>query len=138
MMTKSIGPYFRFVMRKEGPRIDFVFLPGNIAKETFINTRDDIISAFNLTYNGQYLEEVDIEGKLKTVAIDQSKVPGTLKWLLETDKFKFYKIEVVGLNKEGNKAAVTISTSEEIKRHALAVIPFYNKNNNDLTSKQKR
>ena len=137
-MTKSIGPYFRFVMRKQGPKIDFIFLPGNIAKEKFINTRDDIIGAFKLAYNGEYVEPIDIDGKLQTVAINQVKLPGTLKWILETDKFKFYKVEIVGANKEGEKVSVTISTSEEIRKQALAVIPFYNKNNNDLTSKQKR
>jgi hypothetical protein len=139
-MAKNSGPYFEFIMKQDGANIKFVFLPGNVAKKIFDDTKGALVQAFKRSFDisvNDYLREVVLEDGTETIEIDQSRIPGVLRAILEGSAFRDFKIKITGMDKDGNEKTKLINNSVEVNQ-ATEVIPYYNKNNNDLTTKRRK
>lgn len=139
-MSKSIGPCFEFVAKKEGADIDFVFLPGNIAKKVYTDTCNALYAALESFYSvsvGNYVKKVEREDGLTALAIRQTKVLSVIRNILETPAYRGFKVKITGFDKEGQEKTVMINTPTEYQ-HAAEVIPYFNKNNNDLTTRRRK
>lgn len=139
-MSKIIGPYFEFVLKKEGAKIDFVFLPGNIAKKVYIETCQNLYNAIERAYTvstGDYVRKIVTEDGLPALSIKHTKVEAVISSILEHPAYKGFKIKVTGLDKTGSEKTVVINTPIEAQ-NALEVMPYFNKNNNDMTSRRRK
>lgn len=139
-MAKNTGPYFEFVINKDGAKIEFTFLPGNVSKKVFEGTRDALVSAFNSQYGvntGDYISDKTLDDGTKSIAIYQTKVLTALKAILGGSAFKDFKIKITGLDKEGNPQTLIVNNPVEANQ-ATEVIPYFNKNNNDLTTRRAK
>ena len=139
-MTKTTGPYFEFVAVKDGAKIDFTFLPGNVSKKIFEGTKDALYSAFKNSYAisvSDYVREITLEDGTKTISVYQTKVLTAIKAILEGAPFRDFKVKVTGFNKDGEVDSIIVNNTVDANR-AKALIPYFNKNNNDLTTKRAK
>ena len=138
-MSKMIGPCFDFVINKDGAKIEFVFLPGNASRQKFAEAQTIILGAFKNQYGisaTDYLRKVQAEDGSNTIAIYQTKVLPTLQLILGSRLFGNFKIKVTGVDKDGNEKVKIVSNPVEAKE-AAEVIPYFNKRNNDMTTKRR-
>ena len=139
-MAKNTGPYFEFVYNKEGARIEYAFLPGNVSKQIFETTRDALYSAFKNSYGvsvNDYVRQTFLEDGTKTIAFYQTKVLTAMKIILEATLFRDFKVKLTGIDPEGKVESMLINTPLELK-DAKRLIPYTNKNNNDLTTRRAK
>jgi len=139
-MTKTTGPYFEFVAVKDGAKIEFTFLPGNVSRKIFEGTRDALHSAFKNSYGvsvTDYVRETSLEDGTKTIAVYQTKVLTAIRAILEGAPFRDFKVKVTGVNKEGQTESMLVNNPVDANR-AKALIPYFNKNNNDLTTRRAK
>ena len=138
-MAKNTGPCFEFVYNKEGARVEYVFLPGNVSKQIFEGTKSVIADAYKKRFgeSSDYIREVELENGKKTIAIFQTKVLSVVKAILEIPAFRDFKIKFTGVNKNGEEESMVINNSVEAQ-NATKLIPYFNKNNNDLTTRRAK
>ena len=136
-MSRNTGPCFEFVIRKEGAKVEFVFLPGNVANNIFVATKDSLEDVFNKVYDKGFISKVKLNDGTETIAIDQIKVLGAVKATLDTPALRNFKIKFSGIDKDGNEQEEILNTSADIKK-AAALVPYYNKNNNDMTTRRRK
>ena len=139
-MAKNTGPYFEFVLNKDGARVEYTFLPGNVSKKVFEGTRDALTQAFRSQYGvstSDYLRETELDNGTKTISIYQTKVIVALKAILGGNAFRDFKIKFTGVNKNGDPETVVLNNTVEANQ-ATKLIPYFNKNNNDLTTRRAK
>ena len=139
-MSKAIGPCFEFNLKKEGADIDFVFLPGNISKKVYYDTCGALYAALQSFYTistSDYVKKVVTEDGINALSIRQTKVLSVIRNILETPAYRGFKVKITGLDKDGNEKTVMINTPTEYQ-NAAQVIPYFNKNNNDLTTRRRK
>jgi hypothetical protein len=139
-MAKSKGPYFEFVLQKNGASYEFLFLPGNSGNDLFNETVEALISAFDMRYKnsaGDYLRKVELDDNTPSVAVYQTKAVSVFQLILGTRAFRDFKIKVRGLNKDGELKEKIIENPVQAQE-AKELIPYFNKNNNDLTTKRRK
>jgi hypothetical protein len=139
-MSKNTGPYFEFMMNKDGARVEFVFLPGNVSKKVFEDTAVALTSAFDNQYgisSKDYIRQVNLEDGTPSIAIYQSKILPVLKVILGGRAFSDFKLKITGIDKDGNEKTKIINNPVEAKE-AAEVIPYFNKRNNDMTTRRSK
>ena len=140
-MTKNRGPYFEFMVDKDGAKVEFIFLPGNVAPNIFETTKNTLHGAFKKHYlmnASDYVREVNLDDGLNTVAFYQTKILTVILMILESAAFRDFKVKLTGLNNQGERETLWLDTPEEVKEYAKGVIPYFNKNDgNDLTTRRK-
>ena len=138
-MAKNMGPYFEFVYNKEGARIEYIFLPGNVSKQIFENTKTVIYTTYTKMFgeNSDYIRHIESEDGKKTIAIYQTKVLGVVKAILEIPAFRDFKVKFSGVNKNGEIESMLINNTVEAQQ-ATRLIPYFNKNNNTLTTRRSK
>lgn len=140
-MAKNIGPCFDFVISKEGARVDFILLPGNVAKKIFEDTRDTYIDIFQKMYGqntsnqdkSDYIKKISLEDGTETIAIRQDKVLGVVCAILGSK----FKVRFTGVTNTGEQETIILNSPLETKL-AAKYVPYYNKSNNDITSRKGR
>lgn len=139
-MAKNSGPCFEFVMNKDGAKIDFIFLPGNVSRQIFDDTKNALIGAFENQYgvsSKDYIKRVELKDGTPSIAIYHSKVVAVLKTILGGRAFTDFKIKITGIDKNGNEMTKVVNNPVDANL-AKEVIPYYNKNNNDMTTKRSK
>ena len=136
-MSRNTGPYFEFVIKKDGAKTEFVFLPGNVANDIFSTTERSLEDVFEKVYNSDFISKVKLSDGTKTIAIDQIKVLGVVQSILERPVFRNFKIKFRGYDKDGNEQEEILVTPADVRK-AAALVPYYNKNNNNLTTKRRK
>lgn len=154
-MAKSKGPYFEFYLQNYEGSYEFVFAPGNSSKHVFEETRKAIIGIFrkefgehsvieekndyeknNSTQRG-FLRKITLEDGTPSVAIYQLKALQVFQLILGARAFRDFKIKVTGIDKDGTvKEKILINSVQALE--AKEVIPYYNKNNNDITTRRRK
>ena len=140
-MSRNTGPCFEFVMHKDGARIEFAFLPGNVAKHIYEDTQIALKGAFKGQYGisaSDFIRDITLEDGSNVIAIYQTKILSVLKLILESDAFKNYKIKITGVDKEGHEMIKLLNTPVEAIKEAAEVVPYFNKKNNDLTTTRRK
>lgn len=140
-MSRNTGPCFEFIINKDGARIEFAFLPGNVANHIYEDTQIALKVAFKSQYGisaSDFVRDITLEDGTNAIAIYQTKVLSVLKLILESDAFKNYKIKITGVDKEGNEMTKILTTPVEGIKEAAEVIPYFNKKNNDLTTARRK
>jgi hypothetical protein len=139
-MAKSKGPYFEFFLQRNGGSIEFLFAPGNSSRQVFNETKDALISIFHDQYgvsSKDFIREVELPDGTPSVAIYQSKVLPVFRVILGTRAFSDFKIRVKGLDRNGvEKEKILVNPVQA--QEAKEIIPYFNKNNNDLTTKRRK
>ena len=136
-MAISKGPCFEFVINKNGALNEFVFLPGNVSKQVFSVVKDKLLWIFKNQYgisSKNYISEVSLEDGTPSVAINEKKLVGVLKILLNDGKFK---VKVTGTDRDGELKTKQLNYPLEAD-DSKELIPYYNKNNNDLTTRRSK
>lgn len=139
-MAKSKGPYFEFNLQRNGGSIEFVFSPGNSSKQVFTETKNALLGLFKDQYgvsSKDFIREVTLEDGTPSVAIYQTKVLPVFRVILSTRAFSDFKIRVTGLDRNG-EVKEKILTNTVQAQDAKEIIPYFNKNNNDLTTKRRK
>ena len=139
-MAKNSGPCFEFVINKDGARIEFDFLPGNVSRQVFDDTKNALLAAFENQYgisSSDYVRKVTLEDGTPSIAIYHSKIIAVLKTILGGKAFSDFKLKVTGVDKDGNEKVKIINNPVEANE-AKEVVPYYNKNNNDLTTRRTK
>lgn len=136
-MAISKGPCFEFVINKNGAVNEFTFLPGNVSKQVFSLVKDKLLWIFKNQYgisSSDYIREVPLADGTPSVAIDEKKLVGVLKILLNDGKFK---VKVTGTDRNGELKTKHLNYPLEAN-DSKELIPYYNKNNNDLTTRRSK
>ena len=139
-MAKSKGPYFEFFLQRDGAKIEFLFSPGNSSKQVFNETKNALIALFDEQYgvNGKdFVREVTLEDGTPSIAIYQSKVLPVFRVILGTRAFSDFKIRVKGLDRNGEEKEKILVNPVQAQE-AKEIIPYFNKNNNDMTTKRRK
>ena len=147
-MAKSKGPYFEFYLQRHDDSIEFVFAPGNSSKQVFNETKDALIGLFKQEYGESSITKEDspmkglvrritLEDGTPSIAIYQTKVVSVFRAILGTRAFSDFKIKVTGLDRDG-VVKEKILTNPVQAQEAREIIPYFNKNNNDLTTKRRK
>ena len=139
-MSKAIGPCFVFKLKKEGADIDFVFLPGNISRKVYEDTCDALYDAVKSRYTistNNYIKRIVTEDGINALAIKQTKTLSIIRIVMDSFANRGFKVKVIGLDRDNNEKVVLVNTPTEYQNAAEA-IPYFNKNNNDLTTRRRK
>jgi len=139
-MAKSKGPYFEFYIQRNGGGFEFVFAPGNSSKQIFNETKKALIRLFNNQYgvsSKDLVREVNLEDGTPSIAIYQSKALQVFLTILDSKAFSDFKIRFKGIDNNGQPVEETLINPEQAQV-AKKGIPYWNKNNNDLTTKRRK
>jgi hypothetical protein len=99
-----------------------------------------LIGAFENQYgvsSSDYIRKITLEDGTPSIAVYHSKVIAVLKAILSGRAFSDFKLKITGVDKDGNEKTKTISTPVEANE-AKEVVPYYNKNNNDLATRRNK
>ena len=139
-MSKMTGPCFELKLEKNGADIRFIFLPGNLSRQVYENTRDALYSAFQSRYTinaDNYARKIITEDGMQILSIEHKKAISATKIILDSHIYRGFKFKVTGLDREGNEKTIFINTPIECE-NMREVDPYYNKNNNDLTTRRRK
>ena len=151
-MAKSKGPYFEFYLQNVDGSYEFVFAPGNVSKHIFDETRKSLINIFEKNFGEKsvikeqsekdsnekgLLRMIKLEDGTPSVAIYQLKALQVFQLILNARAFRDFKIKVTGLDKNGEvKEKILVNSVQALE--AKEIIPYLNKNNNDMTASRRK
>ena len=139
-MLENSNPCVEFVISKEGANYVFHFLPGNVTDlQPFNALVSSIYKAYSNHYFvsvGEYMHPITTENGLRTISVNQTQVPNLVRIVLEISTYKNLSVKVKGLDESLRPADVVINIPTDAKK-STAVIPYYNKRNNNMTTRRK-
>ena len=127
---------FEFALKQEGASIYFEFLSLNNMRDDNYKLMCDKIYSFCQRVYAQSTSEIIKKGDPMGLSIRQDKVPQVIQAIMTLFPHQAVTATVAGRNSHLEDETVIVNSVIDAITKVRSVVPYYNKNNNDLTTRR--